>query len=161
MKKIFFSHSLTTYNTTIEDDCLAFLQKEYFDHNIVNPKYILMDKWIIPITPEEQFKREMEYYFLPRVRECNILAYYKDDSYSPGVDMEISEATKLGIPVVRITLNSNKLMQLTETERATIRAWLEERIEFNTHPLDVQRIVEIGKLMKELEVQSDVSVETY
>ena len=41
-------------------------------------------------------------------------------------------------------------MQLTKKERATIRAWLEERIEFNTHPLDVQRIVEIGKLMKEL-----------
>ena len=49
-------------------------------------------------------------------------------------------------------------MQLTETERATIRAWLEDRIEFNTHPLDVNRVVEIGKLIKELEVQSDVSI---
>ena len=51
-------------------------------------------------------------------------------------------------------------MQLTETERAIIRAWLEEQIETNTNPLDVNRVVEIGKLMKELEVNHGMSIKT-
>ena len=102
--RLFFSHSLTTYNTPIENKCLELLRGKYPDHYVINPKDILMDKSISGTTPEDQFRKEMECYFLPRVRECDILAYYKDDSYSPGVDMEIAEATRLGIPIIKLEL---------------------------------------------------------
>ena len=49
-----------------------------------------------------EFKEMIEDFILPIVRECNIIAYYKDDSYAPGVDMEIAEAQKLNIPVIKL-----------------------------------------------------------
>ncbi len=99
--KLFFSHSLTTYNSSVEDNCLSLLQAKYPNHHVVNPKYIEITE---PINTPEDFARIIEDYILPIVKSCNILAYYKDDSFSPGVDMEIAEAQRLAIPIVRLEI---------------------------------------------------------
>lgn len=101
MNRLFFSHSLTTYNTPIENKCLSLLRDKYPDGYIINPKYVEI---IEPINNPQDFRRVMEDYILPIVRSCNILVWYKDDSYAPGVDMEIAEATRLGIPIIKLEL---------------------------------------------------------
>jgi hypothetical protein len=101
MMRLFFSHSLTTYDTPIEDKCLSLLRSKYPDCHIINPKYVQITE---PINKPQDFRRVMEDYILPIVRSCNILAWYKDDSYAPGVDMEIAEATRLGIPIIKLEL---------------------------------------------------------
>ncbi len=99
--KLFFSHPLTTYNTPAEDKCLSLLGRDYPDYHIIDPKYIEITKLIK--TPEE-FKEIMNDYILPIVRDCQLLVYYKDDSHSPGVDMEIAEAKRLNIPVINLEI---------------------------------------------------------
>lgn len=99
MKKIFFSHPLGTYSTEAEDKYLELLKLKYPYSKIINPKYIEITE---PIITPEDFRRVMEDYILPIVKSCSILAYYKDDSYAPGVEMEIEEATRLGILIVNL-----------------------------------------------------------
>ena len=89
MTIIFYSHSLTTYNTNIEETCENYLRDKYPDSHVINPKYIQITE---PINTPGDFDRMMKDYILPIVRSCDILAWYKDESYSPGVDMEIAEA---------------------------------------------------------------------
>jgi len=99
MMVVFFSHSLTTYDTPIEVRCLRIVRQKYPNCKIVNPKYVQVPG---PLDTPEDFANMMEKYILPIVRSCDVLVYYKDDSYSPGVDMEIAEASGLGIPVYRL-----------------------------------------------------------
>lgn len=94
MLAIFFSHSLTTYNTSIEDRCLDALKKRYPDYKIINPRDISMP---------DDFNETMKC-ILPLVSQCDMLVWYKDGSYSPGVDMEIVEAHRFKIPAVRLEL---------------------------------------------------------
>jgi len=96
---IFFSHSLTTYGTDIESRCLAFLKSQHPNSEIINPHLIEIKE---SIDTSEEFERVMRLYILPIVRSCDLLAYYKDDGYSPGVDMEVAEAERLHIPVKKV-----------------------------------------------------------
>jgi hypothetical protein len=94
---VFFSHPLTTYNTQTEDKCLKYIQALYPNCEIINPSNIEIT---IPITTPQEFTDIMRLYILPIVRSSNLLAYYKDESFAPGVDMEIAEATRLHIPII-------------------------------------------------------------
>ena len=68
----------------------------YPSYRIINPKYINIA--IEMVTPED-FRQMMIYYILPIARTCNVLAYYKDGSYAPVVDMEIEEALNSKFPL--------------------------------------------------------------
>lgn len=94
VKRLFFSHSLTTYNTSTEGKCLKFLRERYPCACIVNPRDV-------PLDPTWDFDTCMRR-LLPEVGKCDTLVYYKDDSYSPGVDAEIEEALRLSIPIVKL-----------------------------------------------------------
>ncbi len=91
---IFFSHSLTSYYTSAESSCLEFISTFYHHYYVINPRDI-------PLEPTWDFDTCMKH-ILPRIEGCNILLYYKDDSHSPGVDMEIAEANRLNIPVIKL-----------------------------------------------------------
>ncbi len=92
MKTIFFSHSLTTYNTIAESKCLGILERDYPEYYIINPAHQNLP---------DDFNQAMKC-ALPLLASCNILAYYKDNSYSPGVDMEIAEAKRLNIAIINL-----------------------------------------------------------
>lgn len=98
---VFFSHSLTTYNTYLESKCLAIIKNRYPRLKVINPRDYNSPTY--SSNPKEQFDKEMKLYWLPMVREANALVYFKDDSYSPGVDMEIAEAIKQGIPITNLS----------------------------------------------------------
>ena len=98
---VFFSHSLTTYNTDLEVKCLTIIKKLYPRCKIINPRDY--DSPTYSSNSKEQFDQEMKLYWLPMVRGSNALVYFKDDSYSPGVDMEIAEANKQGIPIMNLS----------------------------------------------------------
>lgn len=99
--RLFFSHSLATYGTEVESACLGWLHEHYPGCHIINPKYIQITEDIA--TPAD-FNRMMADYILPIVRSCHTVTFYKDGSYSPGVDAEVEEAKRQGLAVVEIRL---------------------------------------------------------
>jgi hypothetical protein len=92
MNKLFFSHSLTSYNTIGELKSLGWIREKYPDYEVVNPRELKLP---------DDFNKAMAI-VLPMVKICNILVYYKDGSYSPGVDIEIQTAIETGITVDKI-----------------------------------------------------------
>lgn len=91
---VFFSHSMTTYSSAVEERCLITIKKMFPKYRIINPRDV-------PLNAEWDFDACMTH-LLPLVHNSKAVAWYKDDSYSPGVDIEIAEATRLGIVVVKV-----------------------------------------------------------
>ena len=93
---LFFSHSLTSYKTPQVRKCLEFLREEYPYYGVVNPECVPLEG----LSFDDCMTRVL---FL--VRLCDLLVFYRDGSYSPGVDMEIAEAKGMGIPLVELRLS--------------------------------------------------------
>jgi hypothetical protein len=92
MNKLFFSHSLTSYGTAKEQKSLDWVRDKYPDCEIINP---------VELNLPDDFDEAMAI-VLPKVKRCNILVYYKDGSYSPGVEAEIKTAIDNGITVDKV-----------------------------------------------------------
>ena len=51
---------------------------------------------------------------LPLARKCDVLAYYKDGSYSPGVEREVLEARRCRVAIVHLEVVTGEAVGVVE-----------------------------------------------
>jgi len=104
VKVVFFSHSLTSYSSPEERECVFYLRDKYRGCELLDPSRLRLP---------DDFDKAMKV-VLPLVRKCDVLAYYKDGSYSPGVDCEVLEAHKHGVVVVHLEVITGEVAGVVE-----------------------------------------------
>lgn len=104
-KKLYFAHSTRDYDTNIEKEYIEWLKFNYPDYEIINPKDIEIPEDDLKLLKGsyEDFLESMDKYFMPVVRECQLVAvfpYSKTGIISEGVQSEYMEAVINEIPAI-------------------------------------------------------------
>ena len=92
--KIYFAHSMRDYDTEYELMCLNKIKELYPNAYIINPKEIVVNKEDKNPKTYEEFKKQLEKYFYPLIKNCNIIigAATKNNKITAGVKKEFGFA---------------------------------------------------------------------
>lgn len=99
--KIYFAHGKIYYDTEYELNCLNKIKELYPTAEIINPKDIILDEEDKETKDFGCFMRQMNKYYFPTIKKCDILIVAKNKSGKlyGGTQKEIIYAIEIKIKV--------------------------------------------------------------